>query len=153
MYMYDCYIARLSLNKMSTVSGWFLVTCPWSNSNKLVSFAFPRVLMFPETKSRETSGLSGKQTNCFPRDHTLRWLKTVSSTVLFKTWILRGHYNHSILADANIMVSPNCPIIGEQVAGNKLYICVRYSNVNVVYIWSNIRITCSMVVWNYTLYY
>ena len=28
-----CYIARLSLNKMSTVIGWFLVTCPWSNSN------------------------------------------------------------------------------------------------------------------------
>ena len=28
-----CYIARLSLNKMSTVIGWFLVTCPWTNSN------------------------------------------------------------------------------------------------------------------------
>ena len=25
------------------------------------SFVFPRVLMFPETKSRETSGLEGKQ--------------------------------------------------------------------------------------------
>ena len=37
---------------------------------KLVSFVFPRVLMFPSTSSRETSGLSGKQ-NCFPRDHTL----------------------------------------------------------------------------------
>ena len=28
-----CYIARLSLHKMSTVSGWFLVTRSWSNSN------------------------------------------------------------------------------------------------------------------------
>ncbi len=28
-----CYIAKLSLNKMSTVIGWFLVTCLWSNSN------------------------------------------------------------------------------------------------------------------------
>ena len=28
-----CYIARLSLNKTSTVVGWFLVTYPWSNSN------------------------------------------------------------------------------------------------------------------------
>ena len=28
-----CYIPRLSLNKMSTVIGWFLVTCPWSYSN------------------------------------------------------------------------------------------------------------------------
>ena len=90
--IHHCYIATLSLNKMSTVIGWFLVTCPWSNSNvprpgyncavvaltkslfvcfcytlnvwslgKLVSFVFPRVLMFPEPKSRETSGLEGKQ--------------------------------------------------------------------------------------------
>ena len=29
-----------------------------------------------------------------------------------------GHYNHFILVDANIMVSTNCPIIGEQVAIN-----------------------------------
>ena len=28
-----CYITRLLLNKMSTVIGWFLVTCLWSNSN------------------------------------------------------------------------------------------------------------------------
>ena len=28
----NCYIARLSLNKMSTAIGWFLITCPWSNS-------------------------------------------------------------------------------------------------------------------------
>ena len=30
-------------------------------SGKLVSFVFPRVLMFPSTSSPETSGLSGKQ--------------------------------------------------------------------------------------------
>ena len=29
-----------------------------------------------------------------------------------------GHYNHSILVDTKIMVSTNCPIIGEQVAVN-----------------------------------
>ena len=28
-----CYIAGLSLNKISAAIGWFLVTCPWSNSN------------------------------------------------------------------------------------------------------------------------
>ena len=28
-----CYIPRLSPNKTSTGIGWFLVTCPWSNSN------------------------------------------------------------------------------------------------------------------------
>ena len=29
-----------------------------------------------------------------------------------------GHYNHSIPVDANVMVSPNGPIIGELVAVN-----------------------------------
>jgi len=29
----NCYIPRLSLNKTGTVFVWFLVTCPWSNSN------------------------------------------------------------------------------------------------------------------------
>ena len=56
--MINCYIARLSLNKLSTVIGWFL--------GKLVSFFFARVLMFPSTSSRETSGLSGKQNQLFP---------------------------------------------------------------------------------------
>ena len=28
-----------------------------------VSFVFPRALMFPDTKSRETPGLEGKKTN------------------------------------------------------------------------------------------
>ena len=40
--------------------------------------------------------------------------------VLSKTYSLMGHYNHSIPADAKIMVSTNCPIIGEQVAVNIL---------------------------------
>ena len=40
----------------------------------------------------------------------LRWLKTVSNTYL---WI--GRYNHCLSFDATIMVSNNCPIIGEHV--------------------------------------
>ena len=32
-YKLFCYMARFSLNKVSTVTGWFLVTCPWSKSN------------------------------------------------------------------------------------------------------------------------
>ena len=28
-----CYTPRLSVRKTSIVIGWFLVTCPWSNSN------------------------------------------------------------------------------------------------------------------------
>ena len=42
----------------------------------------------------------------------LRWLVTVSSTFQGSLYI----YNHSIPVDAKIMVSTNCPIIGEQVA-------------------------------------
>ena len=42
----------------------------WS-LEKLVSFVFPRVLVFPKTKLRETSGLSEKHSNCFSRVHTL----------------------------------------------------------------------------------
>ena len=38
----------------------------------------------------------------------LRWLKTVSST-----YICIGRYNHFLSLDAKIMVSKNCPIIGE----------------------------------------
>ena len=40
----------------------------------------------------------------------LKWLKTVS-----KTQTLMGHYYHSLSVDATIMVSKNCPIIGEYV--------------------------------------
>ena len=37
-----------------------------------VSFVFPRALMFPEKKSRETSGLEKKtKLTSFPRDNTL----------------------------------------------------------------------------------
>ena len=35
-----------------------------------VSFVFQRVLMFPSTSSRETSGLEEKKLTSFPRDHT-----------------------------------------------------------------------------------
>ena len=30
---WNCYIPRLLLNKTSTVIGWFLIMCSWSNSN------------------------------------------------------------------------------------------------------------------------
>ena len=41
---------------------------------------------------------------------SLRWLKTVSSTK-----ILMGCYIHSLSLAATIMVSKNCPTIGEHV--------------------------------------
>ena len=40
-----------------------------------------------------------------------------------------GHYNHSISVDAKIMVSKNCPIIGEHV-GDKLGDTYSLSNYN-----------------------
>ena len=45
-----------------------------------------------------------------PIPDALRWLETVSST-----YILIGRYNHSLSLDATIMVSKNCPTIGEHV--------------------------------------
>ena len=38
----------------------------------------------------------------------LRWLNTVSCT-----YIWMGRYNHSLSLDATVMVSKNCPVIGE----------------------------------------
>ena len=40
----------------------------------------------------------------------LRWLKTVSNTQ-----ISMGDCNHSLSLDATIMVSKNCPTIGEHI--------------------------------------
>ena len=45
-----------------------------------------------------------------PETPCLRWLKTVSSTK-----ILMGCYSHSLSLVATIMVSKNCPSIGEHV--------------------------------------
>ena len=50
-----------------------------------------------------------KMNTAFP-GKSLRWLKTVSST-----YICMAHYNHSLSLDTTIMVSKNCPIIGEDV--------------------------------------
>ena len=47
----------------------------------------------------------------------LRWSETVP--VLSKTYsLMGGHYNHSLSVNDTVMVSTNCPIIGEQVAVN-----------------------------------
>ena len=44
-----------------------LVTGPEGNSE----FFFPRISMFPETKSRETLRFEGNKIHCFPRDQSL----------------------------------------------------------------------------------
>ena len=54
------------------------------------------------------TGLGGSGKNYVIQ--ALRWLKTVSNTYI---WI--GRYNHCLSFDATIMVSKNCPIIGEHV--------------------------------------
>ena len=53
LFVCFCYMKVKIYDK--TLNVWSL--------GKLVSFVFPRVLMFPSTSSR--------QTNCFPQDHTL----------------------------------------------------------------------------------
>ena len=58
---YDC--VRENLIKITQ----YLVYVP---SGKLVSFVFPRVLVFPETKWREHQHLKENKTNCFPQDRT-----------------------------------------------------------------------------------
>ena len=44
-----------------------LMTGPLGNSE----FCFPRISMFPETKSRETLRFSGNKIHCSPRDQSL----------------------------------------------------------------------------------
>ena len=43
------------------------MTGPEGNSE----FCFPRILIFPDTKSRETLRFSGNKIHCFPRDQSL----------------------------------------------------------------------------------
>ena len=50
------------------------------------------------------------QNTAFMLTPALRWLETVSST-----YTLMGRYNHLLSRDATIMVSKNCPTIGEHV--------------------------------------
>ena len=45
-----------------------LMTGPEGNSE----FCFPRISMFPETKSRETLRFEGNKIHCSPRDQSLR---------------------------------------------------------------------------------
>ena len=70
----------------------------WENQENL--FAPHRVVSRPHITVRAGSKSLGH----------LRWLKTVSST-----YIWMGRYYHSLSLDATIVVSKNCPIIGEHV--------------------------------------
>ena len=57
---------------------------------------------------KSTCYIAAKAWNAWPDN--LRWFEIVSST-----YILMGYYNHSLSLDATLMVSKNCPIIGEHV--------------------------------------
>jgi len=63
-----------------------------------------------EPFSKRINSRSFRIQNQFNNIIRLRWLKTVSNIK-----ILTGRYNHSLSLDAIIMVSKNCPIIGEHV--------------------------------------
>ena len=62
-----------AINNYYKINNKHLVTGPEGNSE----FCFPRISMFPETKSRETLRFEGNKIHCFPRDQSLRWLTTV----------------------------------------------------------------------------
>ena len=70
-----------------------------------VSFVFQRVLMFPSTSSRETSGLEEKKLTSFPRDHT-------SSALLhnYLDFPLNNYgENHALVF--GVVVGNNCAIV------------------------------------------
>ena len=56
-----------AIRKIMSLNNKHLVTGPEGNSE----FCFPRISMFPETKSRETLRLEGNKIHCFPRDQSL----------------------------------------------------------------------------------
>ena len=78
-YIACCYIPRLSLNKMSTAIGWFLVTCPWSNSNvfwwgyncAVVACAPLRERLIIYNKALNVWSLGKLALFVFPQDHAL----------------------------------------------------------------------------------
>ena len=61
---YDVILCSVSLRGYSK----HLMTGPEGNSE----FCFPRISMFPETKSRETLRFEGNKIHCSPRDQSLR---------------------------------------------------------------------------------
>ena len=83
--------------------------------NMKLSYLNRDVLYQVDAKEQNVTSLQlneDKLSNLFPFSRTfrLRWLETVSST-----YILMGRYNHSLTLDTTIMVSKNCPTIGERV--------------------------------------
>ena len=100
-----CYIARLSVNKMSSVIGWFLVTCPWSNSNVsppgyncavvactpslFLCFCYMKVQIY--NKRLNVWSLGKLVSFVFPRDHTLSvycfWFDYLNR-VSYRNWLI-----------------------------------------------------------------
>ena len=69
------FIKHVNITLATEISNWkshvynnkYSMTGPEGNSE----FCFPRVSMFPETKSRETLRFEGKKIHCSPRDQSL----------------------------------------------------------------------------------
>ena len=60
-------LRRYGVLQDNWVDNKHLMTGPEGNSE----FCFPRISMFPETKSRETLRFEGNKVHCFPRDQSL----------------------------------------------------------------------------------
>ena len=74
--------------------------------------------VFKTSTKKMTMARNMDKKGYFPRKEFCFIKVADNSFQYFKTYSLKGHYNHSILVDTNIMVSTNCPIIEEQVAVN-----------------------------------
>ena len=97
---FDCFASSQCISyKVSTHSVIFLVV--------LFSGKCPQMMNYPVTHP-----LCVMSSRC-RRGRLLRWLKTVSST--FQGLDFDMSYYHSLSVDATIMVSKDCPIIGEHV--------------------------------------
>ena len=120
----NCYILRLSLHKMSTMIGWFLVTCLWSNLNvsrpgyhcavvtRTLSLFLFAIWLFKGQSKYITKhlmyGRLGKhqdsqenKTNCFPRDHTLNvyCFRFYSKAVTFSYFLIDNALLYHFLAN------------------------------------------------------
>ena len=65
--MYSLLLVLFSGCALKTDNNKHLMTGPEGNSE----FCFPRISMFPKTKSRETLRFKGNKIHCSPRDQSL----------------------------------------------------------------------------------
>ena len=79
-----------------------LMTGPEGNSE----FCFPRISMFPETKSRETLRLEGNEIHCSPRDQSLSDLLYSKTKLKSKIWKPRWDSSYHLQQQSTVNCWP-----------------------------------------------